>query len=100
MAIRVDPEGIETSNLHAMIDFSGKHVLEVGAGDGRLTYRYADQAASVTGIDPNRDEILLARKECPDHLNDRVEFLVRTIEEYEPYITTPFIDIIVFSWSL
>ena len=51
--IRTDPENNETHALLDMVNFSGKHVLEIGCGDGRLTWRYADKASSVIAIDVN-----------------------------------------------
>ena len=37
----LDPEGVETRVLHDLVDFRGKDVLEIGCGDGRMTWRYA-----------------------------------------------------------
>ena len=50
MTIRSDPENSEIRALFDLVDFCGKHVLEIGCGDGRLTWRYAEAAAHVTGI--------------------------------------------------
>jgi len=38
------------------VDFSGKDVLEIGCGNGRVTWCYADSVASVLAVDPLRDE--------------------------------------------
>jgi 2-polyprenyl-3-methyl-5-hydroxy-6-metoxy-1,4-benzoquinol methylase len=46
MPIRIDPDNNETPD-----NFNGQRVLEIGCGSGRLTWRYADQAAHVVGID-------------------------------------------------
>ena len=46
-----DPEGAEVEALAALAVFSGKRVLEVGCGDGRLTWLYAHEAASVLGCE-------------------------------------------------
>jgi 2-polyprenyl-3-methyl-5-hydroxy-6-metoxy-1,4-benzoquinol methylase len=51
MAIRLDPENNETRALFDLADFAGQRVLEIGCGDGRLTWRYAGRAAPVTAID-------------------------------------------------
>ena len=51
---RIDPEGVETRVVHDLIDFSAKNVLEIGCGDGRLTWRFADAAASVLAFDPRK----------------------------------------------
>ena len=74
MAIRIDPENNETRALFDMVNFSGQHVLEIGCGDGRVTWRYADKAAHVTAIDPAAKQIALAREQLPSQLQDRIEF--------------------------
>src|SRR5713101_5663144 len=52
--MQLDPEGNETAALDQLLpDLRGLHVLEVGCGDGRLTCRYAERAASVLAIDPD-----------------------------------------------
>jgi 16S rRNA A1518/A1519 N6-dimethyltransferase RsmA/KsgA/DIM1 with predicted DNA glycosylase/AP lyase activity len=48
-----DPEGFERRVIHRLIRFAGRHVLEIGSGDGRLTWRYTDRAASVLELDPD-----------------------------------------------
>ena len=42
MTIRTDPENNETRALLDMANFGGQHVLEIGCGDGRVTWLYAD----------------------------------------------------------
>ena len=37
MRVSIDPEGTEIEAIHDLVDFSGKKVLEVGCGDGRMT---------------------------------------------------------------
>jgi cyclopropane fatty-acyl-phospholipid synthase-like methyltransferase len=44
MKIRIDPENNELRALIKIADFKEKHVLEIGCGDGRLTWRYAEEA--------------------------------------------------------
>jgi len=98
MPVLPDPEDTETRALHDYADFSGKRVLEIGCGDGRLTWRYADRAAHVVAIDPNADDIDTARDECPPALRDRVEFHVARLEDFTPP-RDPF-DLALLSWSL
>ena len=54
---RIDPEGVETRVVHDLIDFSAKNVLEIGCGDGRLTWRFADAAASVLAAAPRTPRV-------------------------------------------
>ena len=74
MTIIKDPDGNETSSLHAMFDFKDLNVLEVGCGEGRLTWRYADKAAHVTAIDPDEEAVETARANVPEKLKGRVCF--------------------------
>jgi ubiquinone/menaquinone biosynthesis C-methylase UbiE len=58
----MDPAGREPREILRSVDFGNANVLEVGAGDGRLTFRYAESARSVVGIDPKAAEIGIAAK--------------------------------------
>jgi len=98
MTYKLDPEGAETSVLHRLVDFQGKDILEIGCGDGRLTWRYADQAASVLAIDPKENKIALARERTPEHLRSSVEFQVADIATLAPPEAA--FDIAIFSWSI
>ncbi len=51
MTVQRDPEGTETRYMSQAINFKNQHILEIGMGDGRLTWRYAHSAGHVTGID-------------------------------------------------
>lgn len=100
MAIRKDPEGNETSTLHRMVDFQDQRVLEIGCGDGRLTWRYAGRAAHVTAIDPDSAEIAKARAGLPPELAERVNFRQSSYDDYLNSPTETGFDIALFSWSL
>lgn len=79
MSVSIDPERTEVAVIHRLIDFSGRSVLEIGCGDGRLTWRYADQADRVLAIDPDPDEVEIAQENLPDSLRETVEFRVADI---------------------
>lgn len=99
MSIRIDPEDTETNALlDFAADFDGRRVLEIGCGDGRLTWRYADRAAYVIAIDPDADDIAVALEDRPPHLHDRVEFRACRLEDFEP--PRELFDIAILSWSL
>ncbi|SRR5579871_1108336 len=74
MATEVDPAGIEPRAILQTVDFHNARVLEVGAGDGRLTLRYAERAESVVGIDSKEQDIRSAINACAG-LQRRVRFL-------------------------
>ena len=99
MAIRIDPENNETRALFNMANFGGQHVLEIGSGDGRFTWRYADKAEHVTAIEPAAKQIALAREHLPSQLQDRIEFHNTTFEDFAASAPSAF-DIVILSWSL
>ena len=72
MTGNLDPEGVEARVLHDLVDFRDKAVLEIGCGDGRMTWLYADAAASVLAIDPDEPSIATALEETLI-LNDRAQ---------------------------
>jgi 2-polyprenyl-3-methyl-5-hydroxy-6-metoxy-1,4-benzoquinol methylase len=98
MPVLLDPEDTETQALHEYADFSGKRVLEIGCGDGRLTWRYADRAAHVVAIDPKADDIETARADCPGDLLPRIEFRAARLEELE--FPAEKFDLALLSWAL
>ena len=95
---RIDPEGSETDALAHVAAFDGLRVLELGCGDGRLTFRYADAAASVLAVDPDPDQIAAARAALPLHLADRVSFAAVGAAEVDAPRRS--FDLALFAWSL
>ncbi len=75
MATEVDPAGVMPRAILKAVDFRGARVLEVGAGDGRLTFQYAAEPRSVVGIDTKEPDIRAA-SHCPGvELRGDVQFL-------------------------
>ena len=100
MAISIDPENNEGRALFELAGFGGQHVLEIGCGDGRFTWRYADQAGRVTAIEPVATQIALARESLPGQLQDRVEFHHIGFEDFASASAPSVFDIVILSWSL
>jgi 2-polyprenyl-3-methyl-5-hydroxy-6-metoxy-1,4-benzoquinol methylase len=100
MTVRTDPEGDETRALLDLVDLRGAEVLEIGSGDGRLTWRYADRAAHVTAIEPFEDSIARARERLPDPLQERVEFRHVALEDFVARSEADVFDVALLSWSL
>lgn len=94
----VDAEGVQLAAVLRAADFDGKRVLEVGCGDGRLTWGIAPQATSVLAFDPEEREVRAARGSCPADLRERVAFAVASAEEIE--VEPEAVDLVFFSWSL
>ena len=94
MALRKDPEGNEDRALARMVpSFAGLRVLEIGAGDGRITRKFASRAARVIAIDPDSEELEQLRARLPD-----VDARPIGIRELE--LPPRSVDVAVFSWSL
>jgi 2-polyprenyl-6-hydroxyphenyl methylase/3-demethylubiquinone-9 3-methyltransferase len=57
MATELDPARVMPRAILDTADLRDQRILEVGAGDGRLTFQYASQARSVIGIDTAESDI-------------------------------------------
>lgn len=100
MVVREDPELNEVRSLSHFTDLKGAQVLEIGCGDGRLTWRYAGETAHVIAIDPFEASIVKARQDFPDHLRHQVDFHHISFEDYSPQSESAAFDVIILSWSL
>ncbi|MFP6595230.1 MAG: class I SAM-dependent methyltransferase [Dehalococcoidia bacterium] len=98
MARRTDPEGTETRVINDLVDFGNKRVIEIGCGDGRMTWRYAGRAKSVLGIDPGPESIAAANAARPVELAESVNFRVGDVTSTD-FPDGPY-DIAVLAWSL
>ena len=93
-----DPENKEGKTLHQFADFAGKRILEVGCGEGRLTWKYAKSAKQVIAFDPDQDALRIARADCPIDLHKQVYFAGASADNI-PFSKETF-DIAVLAWSL
>ncbi len=83
MTVTMDFEENEVQALSELTgSLAGQRILEIGCGDGRLTWRYASQAAQVVAIDPNSDLVARARENLPFDLKDRVTFNAIGLQEF------------------
>ena len=101
MNVRIDPEENEIHALFTLTgSLAGKRVLEIGCGDGRLTWRYASEAGHITGIDPELDKLQRALHDCPTSLREQVEFHNLSLEEYAAQANSDQFDLAILAWSL
>lgn len=98
MASELDPQGAEPQALLDAADFNNARVLEVGSGDGRLAFRYAEACPFVAGIEPKVEEVASAVDACPSHLRRRLKFM-RASAVALPFRDETF-DIALLAWSL
>jgi 2-polyprenyl-3-methyl-5-hydroxy-6-metoxy-1,4-benzoquinol methylase len=100
MTVRTDPEGSEKVSLLDLVDFTDADVLEIGCGDGRLTWRYAERAAQVTAIDAFEDAISRAERALPAKLRETVHFHNVAFEDFAAATESNAFDFTILSWSL
>lgn len=100
MAVRLDPENNESKALFEMEDFAEKHVLEIGSGDGRVSWIYADRAAHVTAIEPFTQSYERAKEDLPPELEGRIEFHNLAFLDFASRIEDARFDTAILSWSL
>ncbi len=98
MPLVVDPDGVELTTIRELVDVAGLHVLEIGCGDGRMTFGYAGETASVFAIDPEAELIEQARAATPRRLRRRIRFEAADAAEID--LPKREFDLALFSWSL
>jgi ubiquinone/menaquinone biosynthesis C-methylase UbiE len=98
MTVRKDPEQNETKYLRKTVDFAKKRVLEIGCGEGRLTWRYAPACLLTVGLDPDKDALRVATIDRPSDLNEKIQF-ANAQAEHIPFNKETF-DIAILAWSL
>ena len=95
MTLQKDPERTERKYLHKFADFADKRVLEIGCGDGRLTWQYAKSAHFVAGIDLEADDLRVATIERPE---DVPAAFTRADAIRTPFVKEQF-DLAILAWS-
>jgi ubiquinone/menaquinone biosynthesis C-methylase UbiE len=98
MTSQKDPESNEKKYLHKFADFAGKGVLEIGCGEGRLTWHYTKETRSTIGFDLDADALRVASIDRPSDLTGKIHF-VRAESEYIPFSKETF-DIAILAWTL
>jgi ubiquinone/menaquinone biosynthesis C-methylase UbiE len=97
MTVQKDVERNESKYLHKLADFTDKRVLEIGCGEGRLTWQYAKETRSTIGIDLDQDGLRVAVFDRPSDLGQKVQFSLAE-SEHLPFSKEAF-DLALFAWS-
>ena len=96
--VRTDPEEHEFEALLTLAgNLSGKRVLEVGCGNGRITTYLAQFADRITAIDPDKDRVATAIAQTPPALADKISYHAIPLVDLPPGET---FDLALLSWSL
>ncbi len=98
MAVRVDPDGIEAEAIHELVDFADKDLLEIGCGNGRMTWSIVPLGRFVLTFDLNEEEIGKAAQSTPASLQPKVVFQVADITGAG--LPPASCDVAVYSYSL
>lgn len=95
---RRDPEKIEIHYLRSFADMTDQKILEIGAGNGRLTWRYADACQQVVAVDPDWASLANAQEDCPPSPQNTVSFL--QADALQLPLATHRFDGAILAWSL
>ena len=98
MTLIKDPERSERKYIHDVADFNNKRVLEIGCGEGRLTWKYASASSFTVGLDADQDAVRVATIDRPSDISAKTFFLNAESENI-PFRKETF-DIALFAWSL
>ena len=98
MTVQKDAENAERKRLLDYADLAGQRVLEIGCGEGRLTWKYAAASARTVGLDLDPVALRVARADCPADLRERVEWTAASATHL-PFAKETF-DRAVLAWSL
>ena len=98
MSLQKDPDRREIKFLHKFVDLTDKRVLEIGCGEGRLTWQYAAKTRQTTAVDLDVNALRVARMDNPSDLEDKIYFTCAN-SEYLPFAKEKF-DIAILAWSL
>lgn len=99
MTILLDPEGNESIALFNLpVEWTGKSVLEIGSGDGRLTWRYADKVSRVVGLEPDAGKHNAALENRPNG-SEHVELFNLGLGAFAEQNKEKF-DLALLAWSL
>lgn len=92
------PPGLELGLIERFVPLARRDILEIGCGDGRLTFQYSGRARAVVALDANGAEIARARERARRTGVRNVRFLTRAAQRGRlpggPY------DAVLFTWSL
>jgi SAM-dependent methyltransferase len=94
----IDPFDIELETLRALGDFAGRRVIEIGAGDARLAWPMAGEAALWLAVDSDSDELRVAAEDLRKNPLGPLRLL--ECDGRALALAPGSFDIALFTWSL
>ncbi len=94
----IDPDDLELSSIRSLVTFAGRRVVEIGAGDARLAWPFASEAALWVAVDPDADELAAASEELAKTAGTPVRLLVTDGRALS--VRAASFDLALFTWSL
>jgi ubiquinone/menaquinone biosynthesis C-methylase UbiE len=92
------PSKVELDAIDAVIDFKRLRVLEIGAGDGRLSHALSSRARYWLGTDNDQEELAAAATDERSETAKRLRWAVAAAGQL-PLKNSSF-DLVFFTWSL
>lgn len=93
------PSALELKTLRQLVHFAGQRVLEIGIGDGRLAWPLAAEARQWIGLEPDQDDLAVAREEREkSQANEKVRLMAGDGRALS--FPDHSFDVAFFSWSL
>jgi len=98
MSLQKDPDRREIRILQKFVDLKDRRILEIGCGEGRLTWQYGIETRHAMAVDVDVNALRIARVDRPSDLEARIDFACAN-SEYLPFAKEKF-DIAILAWSL
>lgn len=94
----IDPDDLELSTIRGLVDFAGRRVVEIGAGDARLAWPLASEAALWVAVEPDTEEVTAAAADLAGHACPAVRLVVADGRALS--LPARCFDLALFTWSL
>jgi ubiquinone/menaquinone biosynthesis C-methylase UbiE len=84
--------------IERYVELTNRQILEIGAGEGRLTREIAARAASVLAVEPDSASVAVGRQMLASEAITNVSLRTGSAESLR--LGEERFDVVLFSWSL